>query len=113
MHARCSSPVGPLRGRDAPLRTPQHTCAFPVAWGYLSSSFADLREGYLSKRYVGFLAISWLPVLVTGPRQATPTRKPTHGTYLLVPRPATAVCSGLHRTHLPDLRRHRRRLGPL
>src|SRR5512135_3573398 len=66
-----------------------------------------------SKRHVGFLAISWLLVWVSGPRQGTKARKPTHGTYLVVRRPATAILPGLHRPHLPHLRRHRRRLGPL
>src|SRR3954470_17073798 len=40
-------------------------------------------------------------------------RKPTHGTYLLVPRPATALRPRLHRPDLRDLRGDRRRLGPL
>src|SRR4051812_32165549 len=30
-------------------------------------------------------------------------REPTHGTYTLVPRPATAIRPRLHRTHPPDL----------
>src|SRR4051812_27581597 len=40
-------------------------------------------------------------------------RKPTHGTYTLVPRPATALLTGLHRSHLPDLLVDRHRLAPL
>ena len=40
-------------------------------------------------------------------------RKPTHGTYTLVRRPATALLPGLHRPHLPDLLADRHRLDPL
>src|SRR3954463_14923819 len=40
-------------------------------------------------------------------------RKPTHGTYTLVRRPATALLPGLHRTHPPDLLVDRHRLDPL
>src|SRR3954453_21299785 len=48
------------------------------------------------------------------PRTADPElRKPTHGTYTLVRRPATALLPGLHRTHPSDLLAHRHRLDPL
>src|SRR5262245_45499750 len=39
-------------------------------------------------------------------------RKPTHGTYTLVPRPATTLLTRLHRAHPPDLRPDRHRLAP-
>src|SRR4051795_3268558 len=40
-------------------------------------------------------------------------RKPTHGTYSLVRRPATGLLPGLHRPDLPDLLLDRHRLDPL
>src|SRR6516165_10319461 len=55
----------------------------------------------------------WVTPLGWRTSKSHPTREPTHGTYLLIPRPATALRPDLHRAHLPDLRRDRRRLGPL
>src|SRR3954454_11608837 len=40
-------------------------------------------------------------------------RKPTHGTYTLVRRPATALRPRLHRPHLPDLLADRHGVDPL
>ena len=61
----------------------------------------------VSLPFLGYL--SGLARLDKAPR----TRKPTHGTYLLVPRPATAILPGLHLADLPDLRLDRLGLGPL
>src|SRR3954464_8524055 len=48
------------------------------------------------------------------PRTSDPElREPTHGTYTLVRRPATALLPRLHRTHLPDLLLDRHRVAPL
>src|SRR5262249_50736 len=55
----------------------------------------------------------WVTHLGWPTSKSHPTRKPTHGTYLLIPRLATALPPDLPRAHLPDVRRDRRRLGPL
>jgi len=79
---------------------------------WLSSSFAllgratDQKYTSASLPFLGYL--SWLPASTRHQCKET-----DHGTYRLVPRPATAILPGLHGADLPDLRLDRLGMGPL
>src|SRR5207249_3720026 len=80
-----------------------------ISQSVLSSSFADF-VGKIGKKNVGFLAVLWHLVWLSNATRFL-AGKPTHATYPILPRSATAIRDRFHGTHVSDLRADLQWLG--